>query len=219
MLPLLSLRGSDTGGGKKRNAEGVVEDQYVTIARAVQAYDAKSSNIWGQVFRLTKYSISHFGMNDHETSNHLAHYLYKLTNHQTHMLQFMLAARHSVKSSSGSTPVTAESDVHLSNKLIWMANVAGKRKPSTRTPDVFSKAESFVKQAVALERLHETHSAERDGVNYAARFIDILHVEMKIFNDGAIEFLNTSTDPMVKLNNPVWFAKYRSIPWNSPEWM
>lgn len=215
MLPLISIHDSQTDG-KKRNAAGIEENHINTIKRAVEQYEqGNPETTMRNAFKLTKHTIAYLGMQEND-SNHIAHYLYKATATQTDTLQHMLMAYYFAKQSKPSD--IASENIHANEiRLLWMANVAGGRKPAFHNPDAFSLAESLVKQAVALERLHET--VNLDDANHAKLFLGFMNIEMKKFNDGAIAFLTNTADSVINLNKPIWFEKYRNLAPNDIRWM
>lgn len=203
MLPLLVLHGNQTNGKRKRTLEAV---EY-----AITRHKTGDPNpMMRNALELTKDAIDFLEMQNN-ASNHMAHYVYNLK--ADSVFETMLITHYYTKKQS---PSYTPQKIHEENRLVWMANVAGKRGSSTKQQGAISKAESLVKKAVALERLHEAYTTQRDGTNTAVTFLNRLHIEMKEFNDGAVEFL--STTPTTK-NNPMWFAKYRMMAWNDPTWM
>jgi hypothetical protein len=213
MLPLLALQAEHAvPTDVKRGADGTEKTYEMLALHVKRAEDGDPSGMMRNVFTLAKHAIQHLKLDQH-----IAHYLSSATSTQTSTLQMMLASHYFNKENMEEG--TASKDVHARGRLMWGANVAGGRRPAQRNPIAFSKAESLVKQAVALEKLSEAYTGERDGINYYVRFLDILSAEMKVFNDGAVEYLTAATDPQVKLNNPEWFAKYRALPPTDGKWM
>ena len=240
MLPtlLLSLNGhaaetgtkapplNGRGGARKKTApypppkKSDTEMTRMYQALALHVQSARSGNPTGMmrnVFTLAKDAIELLNLQVHDNDMHLAHYLYETKPASSNMLQMMLMSYYFSK--QGLPPDTPSKASHASGSLVWGANAAGGRRPPVRDQTAFSKAESLVKQAVALERLHETYTGERDGISDAVRFLDLLHSEMKAFNDGAVEYLSEATDTQVRLNDPAWFAKYRALPSTDMRWM
>lgn len=197
MLPLLVLHGNQTDG-KKRKVESTFE--YATIDANTTMRNALQS---------AKDAIELLGMHS-SVSNHLAHYVHNLK--ADAVFEMMLVSHFSMKFGSMKTP----KQLHEQNRLMWMANESGNRPSTTKAKGAISKTEALVKKAVALELLRETYAADISSTNKAVALLDLLHVEMKQFNDGAIDFLNTMQNTK---NNPMWFAKYRKLAWDDPAWM
>lgn len=219
MLPLISLRAEHGPLTSVKRAIDGGQDKYETMALYVGRAEAGDpTSMMRNVFTLARDAIQI--LNLHSNDMNLAHYLYKTKSASSDMLQRMLMSHYFSKQNM--PPDTPSKVIHARGNLMWAASAAGGRRPPVRNPTAFSLAESLVKQAVALERLHEAYiqpTGERDGISYAVRFLDLLHAEMKAFNDGAVEYLTEATSPQVGLNDPVWFAKYRALPATDMAWM